>query len=293
MFSQQGLLDSLKAQVKAFFRVLGLEVRRATHTPPPPLCDDPLEVLHRRNSHDHVALNCPLSECVAFNGMSLSREGWHPFVQAASEYIESGVREYEGSCLETYYATWQPRNGREALIGAVHGPEILERYPSYITHAPWSRRSVEERTAYVARVIEIENSSFGDAPLVPSDGYGLHGPTSNRKGQLEYERLINIVDAVRKRGYSRAAGDVIVRVLHRAGQFRYLIVHGHHRTAAMAALGYECIPTIPEILLDSQQVDHWPGVYGHAWSREEALVYFTHLFDFDSLSWAREHHLCK
>ena len=71
-------------------------------------CDDPREVLHRRNSHDLVGLDCPLSDCVAFNGMSLSKQGWHPLVRAASEYVESGNREYEGSCLEQYYATWQP-----------------------------------------------------------------------------------------------------------------------------------------------------------------------------------------
>lgn len=286
----QALLDSLKGRVKASLGLLGLEIRRVEHAPPPPLCDDPLEVLHRRNSHDLVALDCPLSDCVAFNGMSLSKQGWHPLVRAASEYVESGNREYEGSCLEQYYATWQPRNGREALLCAV-GPAILERYPSYVKHAPWLHRTVDEQAAYMARVIEIENLAFGDGSLGSSAGYGLHGPISKEKGQLEYDRLVNLVDSIRKKGYSRSAGDVTVHVLQRADRFRYVILHGHHRAAVLAALGHDSIPAIPEVLVDSRYADHWPAVYRQEWSKEEALAYFSHLFDFDSLAWARDRQL--
>lgn len=285
-------IDTLKHHVKAILKSFGLELRRIPLTTnPAPLFDDPLEVIRKINSHKHAALKCPLNQCVAFNGMSFSNLGWHPFVQTAKEYIETGVRRYEGSHLEKYYTYWQPKNARDALIGATFGPVILEKQPSYIKHLPWSLRTIEERAAYMRRIIEIENAAFGNKLLTPNDGYGLHGPVSNEKGKLEYERILDVVDSIKKWGFDRWRGDITVEVLKRGSQFRYVITHGHHRTAAMAALGHDFIPATPEILIEDLYVDHWPSVYQKAWTREEALAYFNHLFDFNSLSWAKGHNL--
>lgn len=281
-------IDTIKISVNAILKWFGLELRRI---PPKktlaPLFDDPLEVIRKINSHKDAALNCPLHKCVAFNGTSFSNRGWDPFVQTAKEYIESGVRRYEGSYLEKYYNGWRPKNARDALIGATDGPLILESQPSYMRHLPWSHRSIGESAEFMRRIIEIENSAFGNEALKPSNGYGLHGPVSNEKGVLEYERLVDVVDSIRKWGFDRWRGDITVDVLKRSDQFCYVIMHGHHRAGAMAALGYRFIPAIPGRFIEDQYVDHWPSVYQKIWTREEALAYFNHLFDFDSLSWAK------
>jgi hypothetical protein len=237
-------------------------------------------------------LDCPLADCVEFNGMSFSvDDGWHPFVQAALEHIEKGTRQYEGSRLEKFYASWKPRNAREALLAELSGPKVLDEHAPYVKHMPWSHRTVEESEAFMARVIEIENTAFGDRTLAAESGYGLQGPVSKEKGGLEYKRLIGVLTSIRTKGYDRSRGDITVEVLHRAGQFRYVIKHGHHRAAAMAALGHRSIPAIPVALVEPGEVDHWRGVYTRVWSRDEALSYFDHLFDFDSLHWARVHGL--
>lgn len=282
--------DTIKKTIKTLLRKANLEIRQIPEgRRPPKLFDDPLEVIHKINSHEPAALNCPLSECVAFNGLAFSEQAWHPFVQAAKEYIDTGVRNYEGSSLEKYYDRWQPNNAREALIGATLGPTTLDLQPSYIKHLPWSHRSIEERAAYMRRVIEIENAAFGNGSLTVADGYGLHGPVSKMKGKLEYERIIDLVDSIQKWGYDRWRGDVTVEVLKRGSQFRYIITHGNHRAAALTALDYKFIPAHPIILIDDVEVDHWPSVYKKAWTAEEALIYSNHLFDFNSLHWAKEH----
>jgi hypothetical protein len=229
-----------------------------------------------------------LAECVAFNGFSFSDQGWHPLAQAGAEYLQNGVRRYEGSCLEQFFDNWRPRNALEALNGSLTGPAALGAIPAFARVVPWSNRSLEESAAYMARIIEIENQAFGAPSLGPSDGYGLHGPVSPKKGTLEYLRLVDLIDSIRRKGYSRTGGDITVEVLHRSGRFRYVIVHGHHRSAALVALGKRHAPVIPEILVEREHVDHWPAVYQGWWSRAEALAYFDHLFEFDSASWARE-----
>lgn len=286
------LINLFKFSIKAILRTFGLELRRVTDFPSPaPLFDDPLEVIRKINSHESAALNCPLRQCVTFNGMPFSRQGWHPLVKTASDYINTGIRSYEGSLLERYYRNWQPKNARDALIGAINGPSILDDQPAYLKHTPWSHRDVEERASYMSQIINIENSIFGGEFLTPSDGYGLHGPVSYEKGELEYNRLIDLVDSIKKQGFDRNKEDISVEVLKKENEIRYVIVHGHHRAAVMAALGYDFIPVIPLSLIEEKYVEHWPSVYKNIWTREEALAYFYHLFDFDSLSWAKERNL--
>ena len=292
MTTWECLVEEIKDRVRALFHVLGLEVRRIGSSPlPPPLGTDPREVIRRRNSHDPVALSCPLSECVEFNGLSLSPAGWHPFVRTAREYLQTGRFSYEGSCLERYYASWQPRNGREAVI-KLAGPRMLEEYPAYTMSMPWSNRTAAECAAYMASVIQIENAAFGEASVSSSDGYGLHGPVSSEKGALEYKRLISLVDSILQRGYDRSRGDMTVQVLQRGGSFRYVVIHGHHRAAALAALGYTHMPAIPEVLVEREHSAHWPAVYMGGWTEAEALALLDHLFDFDSLAWAEEREIC-
>lgn len=285
----EGVLARPKEYLKAGLRTLGIEMRRASEAPPPPpLLQDPLEVVSRRNSHDFVALECPLSECVVYNGFTTARSGWHPFVQAASDYIERGIDDYERSLLPRYYQAWQPKNALDAMIGLASGPASLMELPSYVFHVPWSDKTPREQAAFMARIIEIENSSFGAPTLTSADGYCLHGPVSASKGRLELKRLLRVVESIRRHGYDRSKGDVTVHVLHRNGQFRYMIIHGQHRAAALAALGHERLPAIPINLVDADHVEHWPGVYRGFWTASDALTFFDHLFRFDSRAWADE-----
>ncbi|MDX1389257.1 MAG: ParB/RepB/Spo0J family partition protein [Acidobacteriota bacterium] len=274
--------------MKGSFRAAGLEVRRARESPRPlALCDDPLEAVDRRRSHDHVALNCPLARCVVYNGLSLAEHAWHPLVQVATRFLNSGSDDYEGSILQSYYAVWRPAHAREALIGAEGGPAVLDSFPAFTYPLPWSEATLRQRAAFMARVIEIENRAFREDDSLAGDmGYYLHGPASNEKGRLELARLIDVVRSIERSGYRRDREEVTVQILQRGDEFRYLVVHGHHRVAAARALGLDRIPVIPVALIDRRYATHWPGVYREEWRTGEALAYFDHLFDFDSRAWA-------
>ncbi len=63
----------------------------------------------------------------------------------------------------------------------------------------------------------------------------------------------------------------------------------------MQALGERTIPAVfkTPCLYDVADVAYWPDVRSGIWSKEEAIRYVDHLFEFDPRSWAREHGLLQ
>ena len=140
---------------------------------------------------------------------------------------------------------------------------------------------------FTERNVEVESLSIGGRVLTIKDGYGLQGPVSPEKALFEHKRLIDVVRSIQEIGYDRALGDMTAQVLKRGQEYRYRLMHGHHRAGALVALGYVSIPIVPTMLVDKEEVEHWPQVYRGIWSSDEALAYFDHLFDFDSGAWAQ------
>jgi hypothetical protein len=77
--------------------------------------------------------------------------------------------------------------------------------------------------------------------------------------------------------------------VQRQDQFRYVIVSGLHRAAVLSALGNQQVTVRlrKNMVVRREDVGSWPLVTQGVYSTSLALAYFDHLFDFDSLSWAR------
>jgi hypothetical protein len=287
-YPMKSLRTGTKALLNRALAPFNLEIRKRVRPHPiTDVIDNPLEACSRLRSGTPTAIEAAVEKCVIFNGLSFGETGWHPFVAALAEYSADPGRGYSGSILDRYYAAWQPRNGLECLIGAP-GPQVLAGYPPYVMHAPWLAATPDEQLLRNSRLVELENRIFGGAGMGIEDGYGLQGPVSRRKGELEYRRLIEVNDSIRERSYDRSRGDITVHVLRRDDEFRFCVRHGQHRAAALRHLGYDSFPVLPKMLVDRSAVNHWPQVYGGAWGAEEALAYFDHLFDFDGRRWAKE-----
>ncbi|MGQ9424482.1 hypothetical protein ACXYTJ_00860 [Gilvimarinus sp. F26214L] len=287
----------LKDPVRRLFLTVGLEVKRIEDKPDPaPVYEDFLEVCRRRNYGEPVAFRCPISKIVTVNGFSFHRSGsWHPFTEAMQEYMDSDYRQsYGGSTLEDFYRVWQPQNSLEALIGA-NGPAVLVDYPAYAMHSPWLDISPDERQVYMKQMIHLENCWSGAEDVHANEGYGLHGPVSPRKGQIEYNRLVRTLRSVVLRGYDRrlSGEDVTVVAVERGGDYRCCIAHGQHRVAVLAALGYQFIPVIINKVARVSEAAHWTQVYRGTWTEEQARTYVNHLFTFDGYRWAAERGLVR
>lgn len=274
---------------KSFMKLpLGFVLFRPDAPLPSPIYPNTYENWLKVLECNNGAFMVDIEKCVIFNGFSFSKSGWHPFVRTVLEYMSTGVDDYSNSFLKRYYNTWQPKDCLDALIGAVGGPSQLAGSPPYMLLAPWLEDKPEQRLIDFARIIEKENEHLGQAGLTIDDGYGLQGPVSEKKGLLEYQRLLRVFNSIEGSGYDRTYGDITAQILVRGDELRYRIVHGHHRVAVLAALGFESIAIVPTMIVDCNNVDNWTQVKEKIWNRDQALRYFNHHFDFDSLLWARQ-----
>ena len=266
----------------------GSKVKRYAETPPP-LYDDPMEALYNMWDGNRASFMCELERCVTYNGLEFRKGGWHPFEATLREYECNGASTYEGSTLQRFYESWTPANARSALICELYSSYELTKHPSYAFVFPWEPTTIQERIRHVKRYMREEGKKFSSSITV-ENGYNHHGPVSEEKGQIEYDRCVNVFNSIKSNGYKRERGDVRVTILRRGDEVRFLIKDGFHRTAAVSALGYSSVPAVPRhgALIDIAHVDDWPQVKKGVWLRDDAIRYFDHLFEFDSRQWAGE-----
>ncbi len=111
-----------------------------------------------------------------------------------------------------------------------------------------------------------------------------------KKGEIEFRRLINIYKSLESSGYDRTKGDGDVTAIgvEYKGEFRFCVMHGHHRVAAAAALGFKTVPVNITKVVHYTEICHWPQVYRGFWSEMQAQKFIEHLFIFDSKAWAKK-----
>lgn len=277
-------------RIKHWRRTIVREIKRRWRSAdefPDPLTDIG-EAIERLQHGESVAVWCPVESCVMFNGFSLAPDGYHPFVSASAEMLDRPDQKYSTSRLESYYATWQPADALEALIGAPGAPTILRQYPAYLMPEPWSDTGFDERRVFVEQTMCWESAGIGGQLLGPEDGHGLQGPVTPRKGAAEFDRLKRALSSIARKGYDRRYGELTTQVLKRGPELRQRIVHGHHRAGILAAMGHKGIVFQPSRLIELENIAIWPQVRNGMWSTAQAEEYFHHHFDFDSGAWARE-----
>lgn len=286
----------VKHSLKSAFALFGLEVesKQNKKLALPPVYDTLEDAIYAKNTGLSVSYNAPVGQCVSPNGFSFAEAGFHPFV-AALQAIHSGIDEpsYTGSLLERYYQSWTPSNGRQVYPGFDQAPFELETVSPRTIHSPWMEACPEHRQILMERTIAYENAAADEPNLPPTAGYGLHGPVSSKKGQIEFQRLIRVYGAIKEKGFDRTISkeDMTAIAIERDGDYRFCIMHGQHRMAALTVLKYKLVPVRITKVLYYDEIAHWPQVYRGVWSPTQARAYIDHLFDFDSRKWAGQHHL--
>ncbi|WP_445157952.1 hypothetical protein [Halomonas sp. E14] len=258
---------------------------------PPDIVEGPLEALVLRQAGKSVAFRCRMEYCIDESGLGFSPVGWHPFVAVLAEYETNNKLVYKDSILEKFYKKWQPNNAGEALIGMDPPPKKMAELPPYALFlSPWKPVTLDELKARIDQWTSEDNLEHGHPELDwKKNGLKFFGPVNDDLGEFEFQRLIDIYEVLRKRGYDRDCGDIGVVLLRHRNEYRFLVAGGgRHRIAALAALGYKEFPAqyiVPQFVVDSRDAEHWPQVRAGMWSAKEATAYMDYLFDFDSGSW--------
>lgn len=294
------MISSLKKSVHYSLKLIGYELKPKNRmdngynksSSPPIIVDDMLEALHLCRGGTPASFYCPLENYIHRTGLSFSQYGWHPYVETLKEYREYTKLRYENSTLKKYYDKWQPTSAAQAFAGFKNAPVQLRDLPPHLIYlVPWSSGSVERIDKLVRKWHNEDNIEHGKTTLdIDNHGFSDFGPVSDKKGNLEFMRLINIYNSIKEKGYDRKYGDVNALVLKRGSEYKYLNKgDGYHRTVAMVALGHDKIPTkfYNPWIISIDDIGYWPQVRNGLWSREEAAEYFNYLFDFDSRTWAQ------
>jgi len=279
----------LKQLLRSFLRSQGLDIVKISHKTgtEPALTKDIVDQLFTIGQGNIPALSVPVTDITWDNGFSLHPDGWNPYLQTAKEYISCSVQSYEDSSLNAFYDAFTPESAGEYLSAGfssgLSSSGTLSKIPAHSYILPWSVLSPEERLKSRQKQNREEEqlsfSVFGKRRKM--SGINKMGPVSSDKGQLEFKRIISLVDSIKNKGYNRSlAMDVEAVALQHKGKIIFVISSGFHRSAVLAALGHKSIPILlkPRLIVNMDLILQGPAVRNAYWTKADLEIYINYLF---------------
>jgi len=185
----------------------------------------------------------------------------HPYVR----YLDDG---YEG--MKTFFDLDQPSFALEYF--GIENPGIWEKPVASVQSRvwPWS-------------------PSLVSIPEPDAFPYWRAGPKSDNHLASQAHRLNRILKSVQKYGYLLRQSDLPWYLLliddcgGASDDFRAVVMHGNHRVAVLAHLGWTSIPMAPPDTLLRNEVRlsdaaNWPGVLDGSFSINDASAVFMSFF---------------
>lgn len=243
------------------------------------MTDDPLWAVRRYGARGAI-VEVPLRRCRTFGviGFPPTLESGHPYVLTAGDYLAGRLRGYADSPLKVYYESVQPRTAADLL--GLSGTAALRQFEALEGDLPWISAPGPQVREKRVRMMAADSAEFG-SPLTLDDGWNFIGPVSQAKAELEFRRVLAVVDSIAADGY--VVNDPVDHVsgflLRASEEYVAVIWGGEHRIPALAALGYDSVPLLlfPHRIADRCAVDTWPAVRAGAVDREDALQVFDRI----------------
>ncbi len=208
-----------------------------------------------------------IEKCRDNFGFGYGADGWHPFVEQIKEMSIRPETKYEGdSPLWKYYFLFRPKSLQAALMGE----SIIDVSPisDKLLPLPWETR-------------------FGQTIMENRDQHYFFGPYPTDAGKALTKKLLNHYELAKGSGYHPSAfNDSYISgyLLKTDKDYRFVVCHGHHRLAALAALGYTKIrcsifddKDFPG-LVNIQALTKWPHVKNRVYTQEAAKTVFYSFF---------------
>jgi hypothetical protein len=241
---------------------------------------DPLEASYWAGPRHQAVIDVPLADCLILHANAFRCVAGHgnPFVATLERYDDVGCVLEARSPLRAFFDTWRPRHAADVLgIEPSRAHVSLRRSDPLAYVLPWDGMSLEEMMAERRAFIRRDHKKAGRS-LNPAAGWKAWGPCSEALIEFEVRRLVDVFQSIRTLGFRRSDGpdgDIEAVVLRADGENRYLVSPGHHRAAALAALGYAEVPLrLSGIVVRREDVGAWPGVRKGLFTEEIALEVF-------------------
>lgn len=273
MKNRRGLLGKVNGRI---LRRMGYRLERTRPTrreiaefggsPPLTMIEDAKDVRYRTIDWTYSA---PVSLLVGRPVFGYGSQSWHPLVAACKQLLDDPDTPYEDSLLRRFYSVYTPQTIAEAYFLEDAGP--LGSVPAHSLFEPWA----------------LSPPPFDDpfATEAPS-GSLLFGPVPDSVGIAAWARLKASVDSIIDYGYQPELfprGRIGVIVLRSGAEERYLVAHGQHRAAVLAAMGVGRLevaihPTLPSVV-DEREARAWPYVVSGFITESQAVETLRRYFN--------------
>lgn len=197
-----------------------------------------------------------------------------PFVQAcrslASSKNKRGGHSQDAArqFLLNYYEDW-----RRASLA-----EIM-RIPAHLLQSNRKLASWELSSPAEASVSPWNSSSLTARYLFSKRRKNALLPENRVEGDLiAYERVVQSIKSNGYQPHDGPDGDIIVEALISGSDYRFVILNGIHRAAALVALGNEQFRVRCKGVVSREYSHMWPKVQNGTFSEEAALAFFDQHF---------------
>ena len=242
------------------------------------ICLEPLSALNRTRGLS-VMVDVPLSSIFCMGPIYPSSFS-NPYYLTARQFIENSSVNYEESALAIYYTDFIPKNAAELMDSS---SRKLQSFPPKYACEPWAGISgISIKKAKDRRA--IRHGKLASPPLSADDGDYSVGPFSTEKGKIEFNRLINIIQSIRHKGYKPQTdrNNIKGNIYKFGNAWKIGITNGKHRIPVLNALGFKSVPVIirnPDKIILDVDVKSWPGVSSGDFTEIEAIKMLQRIFE--------------
>lgn len=227
--------------------------------------------LEGRRSPSRI-IQVELEKCRDIAYFSYSPKGWHPFTAAIKEYLENQELTYDSSILKTFFQKFQPQNRQQQLLEEEKDAirPLCQGWPNF----PWYRGSRRIPKKFITeRMLEIGGNQH-------------FGPNSRAFGEKLFQKLIHTYQLLKMNSYHPEVfpdGYILGYLLVTGDDYRFIVMEGQHRTAALSLMGMETL--LCQYVTDENpnrvsidELDRWNQVQNGLYQRETAARLFFKFF---------------
>jgi hypothetical protein len=202
--------------------------------------------------------------------------GWHPYVETLREYLAGPAVRYDATTLARLHRAFQPANLEEVLFedGSLRLTP-LDKWPPrmYFLRAIWTLNPWLVRQA------------LANFPLEERRGWLYFGPVSPGTGEADLQRLVRAYENVNREGLRTGPGIAPLDgyFLSAGDSYRFVVLNGNHRVAALRVLGIESFPArlrpgYPAVVR-AEDLDRWTIARGGVYPKRTLEAMFWKLFE--------------
>ena len=279
-------MSSFRYLTKRFLGQFGLELRRVPNlerSRTPTWLTDPVTAEYLPSYRGSLVVDAKIEDARGLHIAGFPFTDAHPFVRAAKAGLAAtdsvAAQEAIHDVLAGFYAADYPANGLEAVgLDASEAPGLVGQ-PAYACLLPWSARDIDQTIKGRAIAMKEVGFQYG-VSLSIKDGLTAFGPVTHPKLSLETARLYNLVQSVKRSGFTGfdARHPLKASALRCHGKTRWQVEEGHHRIPVAVAMGIIEVPIMVTQIVRRSDAGLWPRVQDGTFHASGATKIFDRIW---------------